>query len=62
MTLTRKEETALHLEAMKSCTCDISLPRSQRCTKSGWIRCNYTLTAFRKLKEERLNDGSQRKS
>lgn len=27
-------------KALESCECDPSLPRTERCTKSGWARCD----------------------
>lgn len=49
MDLKPRHFRAAHKEALVSCICDKNLPRTKRCTKSGWIRCQGTAQANWKL-------------
>ncbi len=42
-------------KALESCTCDPSLPRTGRCTKSGWARCEDVFAiAKKRMRDQRL--------
>ncbi len=34
-------------ERLAGCECDMTLPRSETCTLSGWVRCNGRLAWLR---------------
>jgi hypothetical protein len=35
------------------CECDLTLPAKNRCTKSGWLRCNGAVNAMLEQRRKR---------